>query len=79
MTITFQETLAILEDHGWNLDTCNYCCTPIQMNGEEEYTACPCSPNYPALTFRKEMGIEDSYDRKELYNWLGYQEALTTK
>ena len=21
---------------------------------------------------RKQMGIENSYDRKELYNWLGY-------
>ena len=73
MIITFQEALAIIDDHGWNLDTCNYCCTPIVEDGdEEEYTVCSCSPKYPALTFRKQMGIENSYDRKELYNWLGY-------
>ena len=73
MTVSFEKTLDILEDHGHGLDTCGYCCEPIVEDGdEEEYTECICSPKYPASTFRKQMGIEDRYDRKELYIWLGY-------
>ena len=73
MTVSFEQALDIIEDHGHGLDTCGYCCEPIVEDGdEEEYTECICSPKYPALTFRKQMGIEDRYDRKELYIWLGY-------
>ena len=73
MTVSFEQTLDILEDHGFGLDTCSYCCKPIVEDGdEEEYTKCICSPKYPASTFRKQVGIEDRYDKKELYIWLGY-------
>ena len=67
MTVSYEQAIDILDDHGATPNQCSFCCQDIGDDYETECNSCGI-----AETFHNVCGIKDTYTVSSIKNFLGY-------